>query len=113
MLDWKSNILSPVLVAIFLGAGTIFYNKIEEKTTEFETLVNNHPEVLEDLKNLSNIGDEMQREYRYFKAKTNRRLNTLENKPNANLNPIYVRLNSDSSKINKAFKRLDYLKSLH
>jgi len=113
MLDWKSNIVSPLIVAIFLGGGTILYNKVEEKTTEFQLLVSNHPEVLEDLRNLRNVKDEMKKELRLFKAKTNRRINTLEQVPKANLNPIYNRLNLDSSRINKAFYRLDYLKSLH
>jgi hypothetical protein len=113
MLDWKSNILSPVLVAVFLGVGTLLYNKLEQKTTEFETLVNKHPEVLEDLNNLSSIKDDMQKEYKYFKAKTNKRLGKLENKPAISLTPIYKRLSIDSSNVEIAFKRLDFLKSLH
>ena len=113
MLDYKSNIISPLIVAIFLGVGTLLYNKLEEKTTEFEKLVKNHPEVLEDLKHLSSIGDEMQTEYRYFKSKTNKRLAKLESKPKTNLKPIYNELSKDSILINKAFLRLDFLKSLH
>ena len=55
----------------------------------------------------------MQTEYRYFKSKTNKRLAKLENKPKTNLKPIYTTLSNDSILINKAFLRLDFLKSLH
>lgn len=113
MLDWKSNILSPVLVAVFLGAGTILYNKLEEKTIEYNKLVSNHPEVMDDLRNLRDVKDEMQKEYKYFRAKTNNRLIKLEKAPQTNLKPIYNKLSKDSLLINKVFSRLDYLRNLH
>ena len=113
MLDWKSNILSPVIVAVLLSIIYWSYDKLEEKTNKFNELVEKHPEIIKDLEEVDRVKNEMQTEYRAFKAKTNFRLTELESKSDVNLKPIKRRLKTDSSDIKIIYDRLNYLKNLH
>ena len=120
-MDWKSNILSPVIVAICLSVIYWSYDKANERITEYEDLIELHPEILKDLKALKQVKEELIQEYRGFKAKTNARLKDVEGKQDVIITKELNRINSirknqrreDSLLFNKAFKRLDYLKNLH
>jgi hypothetical protein len=121
MLDWKTNIISPVIVAICLSVIYWSYDKVNERMTEYENLIELHPEILKDLKDLKGIKEGLVQEYRGFKAKTNLRLKDVEAKQDGVIvnelstmrKDFILSQRRDSSKFEKVFSRLDYLKDLH
>lgn len=112
-LDLKNGVIAPVITALVLGIGTKAYLHLEEKMDKLNLVIEKHPELLETLEDLHNVKDEMQKEYKVFRVKTEYRLNEIESQDGVNLKPIENRLLKDSVNIKRIESRLNYLKSLH
>lgn len=121
MLDFKNNIISPIIVSISLGVMYWAYDKVNEKTNEYQKLVETHPEILQDLQELKEVKGELTNEYKVFKAKTNVRLKDLEAKQDGVFVKEFPQLMSEIRRVSKRdslYKdkvegELNYLRSLH
>ena len=76
--DVTIKVLTTLIAGIIIAVGSVAYNSINEKLETINKIMDDHPNLMNELEELKGVKVEMEAEYKRFKSNSYAKTNKLE-----------------------------------